>query len=650
MCGIAGFLLLDNAPPVTDTQAREVLDAMAAAIAHRGPDGRGHHVGLPAAFAHCRLAIIDLSTGAQPMASEDGAVVITFNGEIYNYREIRAELEARGRRFKTRSDTEVLLQAYQEWGAACLDRLEGMFAFALWDAERRALFAARDRFGKKPFFYTIQQGVFLFASELSGLEAAAARLGAACSIQFSIRASTLARFLAYEYVPTPESIYAEARKLPPAHFLEMHQDGTLLVERYWETPMPRPEGAKGFGRADEPALCEELRRLLRQAVQRRLVADVPVGVFLSGGVDSSSVAAMAGQLAPGIKTFSIGFTEASYDESAYAGRIAAQVGTDHQLEMLSAETCADLLPQVVAGFDEPMADPSIVPTYLLSQITRRQVTVALGGDGPDELLAGYEYFPGFKATQLWERLPRGLRRAAVAASRFLPGSAGYVNPRHVAQTFLAAAEAPAWLRTQRMLTALTPEAQRALWVKPHDFLERERLFAPTKAIWEALPDWPPMARVFHLFARQYMLDYILVKVDRCTMLHGLEARAPFLDRDLAEFCFRLPVSFKLRGATRKYLLKQAMAGMLPHDILHRPKRGFLIPTAAWLRGRLRPLLEELLHERRLREQGIFDPADVRLLLDEHVSGRKDHRKGLWTLLVLQLWLAGKPGIRIQADA
>ncbi|AGW13442.1 asparagine synthase (glutamine-hydrolyzing) [Megalodesulfovibrio gigas] len=642
MCGIAGFVLLQDAPPVTDHQARDVLAAMAGRIAHRGPDGRGHHVGLPAAFAHCRLAIIDLSTGAQPMAAEDGAAVVTFNGEIYNYQEVRRELQALGRTFQTRSDTEVLLQAYLEWGVACLDRLEGMFAFALWDVRRRTLFAARDRFGKKPFFYTIQQGVFAFASELSALEAVP-------WAAFSIRASTLARFLAYEYVPTPESIYAEARKLPPAQYLELHEDGTLLVERYWETPMPRPEGSKGFGRADEPALCEELRRLLTQAVRRRLIADVPVGVFLSGGVDSSSVAAMAGQLAPGIKTFSIGFTEASYDESAYAGRVAAQLGTDHQLELLSADACADLLPEVVSRFDEPMADPSIVPTYLLSQITRRQVTVALGGDGPDELLAGYEYYPGFKATQYWERLPAWLRRAAVAASGLLPGSAGYVNPRHVAQTFLAAAEAPAWLRTQRMLTALTPEAQRALWKSPGDMLEPTRLFASTKRLWEALPDWPPMARVFHLFARQYMLDYILVKVDRCTMLHGLEARAPFLDRDLAEFCFRLPVSMKLRGATRKYLLKEAMAGLLPQDILHRPKRGFLIPTAAWLRGRLRPLVDDLLHERRLREQGLFHPAAVRRLVEEHASGKKDHRKGLWTMLVLQLWLAGKPAVRIDPE-
>lgn len=646
MCGIAGFFLLQNASPVTDAQARDVLAAMAARIAHRGPDGRGHYVGLPVAFAHCRLAIIDLSTGAQPMQAQgDGdadAAVITFNGEIYNYQEVRGELEALGRTFQTRSDTEVLLQAYLEWGAACLDRLEGMFAFALWDARRRALFAARDRFGKKPFFYAIQQGVFTFASELSALEGTP-------WAQFSIRASTLARFLAYEYVPTPDSIYAEARKLPPAHYLELHEDGTLLVERYWQTPMPLPEGAKGFGHADEPALCEELRRLLTQAVRRRLIADVPVGVFLSGGVDSSSVAAMAGRLAPGIKTFSIGFTEASYDESAYAGRVAAQLGTDHQLEMLSADACADLLPEVVSRFDEPMADPSIVPTYLLSQITRRQVTVALGGDGPDELLAGYEYFPAFKATEHWERLPGWLRRTAVAVSGLLPGSAGYVNPRHVAQTFLAAAEAPAWLRTQRMLTALTPEAQRSLWRTPGNMLAPTQLFAPTQALWEALSDWPPMARVFHLFARQYMLDYILVKVDRCTMLHGLEARAPFLDRDLAEFCFRLPVSMKLRGITRKYLLKQAMADLLPRDILHRPKRGFLIPTAAWLRGRLRPLVDDLLHEGRLRKQGLFDPVAVRRLVEEHASGRKDHRKGLWTMLVLQLWLAGKPSVRIDPD-
>lgn len=635
MCGIAGFVCLQDATSIAQDAARATLDAMANAIGHRGPDGRGHLVALPAALAHCRLSIIDLETGAQPMQSQDGRYAITFNGEIYNFQSLRDDLHTRGHTFRTASDTEALLAAFIEWGPACLDRLEGMFAFAIWDSQTRRLFAARDRFGKKPFFYTIQQGIFAFASELSALETLP-------WTTYSIQSTTIARYLAYEYVPTPESIYQEAHKLPPSHFLEIHADGTLLVERYWEMPRPLPEGTKGFGRADEPALCDELRRLLRQAVTRRLLADVPVGVFLSGGVDSSSVAAMAGELAPGIKTFSIGFTEASYDESAYAGRIARQVGTDHQLTMLAASDCAGLLPEIVQRFDEPMADPSIVPTYLLAQVTRRQVAVALGGDGPDELLAGYEYFPAFRGTQAWQALPGWLRRAGRGLAGILPGSAGYVNPRYVAQTFLDAAESPEWLRTQRMLSALTPELQRPLWggvsSKDAALLAPDTLFAPTKALWEQLPDWPPMARVFYVFARQYMLDYILVKVDRCTMLHGLEARAPFLDRDVAEFCCRLPISFKLRGTTRKYLLKEAMAPILPKDILHRPKRGFLIPTAAWLRDQLRPLLEELLGESHLKRQGLFDPTATRRLVDAHVSGKQDYRKPLWTLLVLQLWL------------
>ena len=627
MCGIAGFVMPDAGGLPPEETRLSWLSAMTGTLAHRGPDGEGLRLEGPAALGHRRLSIIDLSSGAQPMADADDRAVVTFNGEIYNYRELKARYAARGFRFRTNSDTEAILAAWLLDGPEGLDALEGMFAFALWDKKTRTLFAARDRFGKKPLYYTIQNGTFAFASELSAL-------GKLPFLRLETPVSALMRFAAYEYVPTPQTIYKDVFKLRPGHSM-LFRDGDLRIAPYWDMPAPGPEP-----RESEEELCSRLQLLLAQAVKRRLVADVPLGVFLSGGVDSSTVAALTAGMVSRIKTFSIGFSEASYDESRYARTIASRFATDHHERILSADACGALLPEIVARFDEPMADPSIVPTYLLSQVTRENVTVALGGDGPDELFYGYEYFPAFNLAAGYNRLPPFLRRRVVEPlTRILPHSAGYVNPRFVADTFLAGAGAPQWLRVQTWLSAFTAEAQASLWREPTpDLLNREALFAPTRELFETPDTDDPLARVGYVFARQYMLDYILVKVDRCSMMHSLEVRAPFLDRDVAEFVCRLPSRYKLRGNKRKYLLKKAAAGLLPKEILGRGKRGFLIPTASWLRGQLRPQVDMLLGERHLREQGIFDPREVGRLVAEHASGAADHRKKLWTLLVLQLWL------------
>jgi asparagine synthase (glutamine-hydrolysing) len=624
MCGIAGFVRAGGEP--LPPEAAAWLRAMTDRMAHRGPDGQGQLIDGPAALGHRRLSIIDLTTGAQPMEHVSGRAAVAFNGEIYNFQEVRAELEAKGHSFSTHSDTEVILAGWLQWGPACLERFEGMFAFALWDRPSRTLFCARDRFGKKPFFYTLQNGTFAFASELSALT----RLP---GLSFSIDPRTLARFLAYEYVPTPDCIYREVKKLPPSHYLLL-ASGEISTGRYWDLPAPEPT------RASEEELGLELRRLLTQAVKRRMISDVPLGVFLSGGIDSSIVAGLMAGLAPRIKTFSIGFTEASYDESAYARSVARMWDTDHHQRILSAEDCADLLPEIVTRFDEPMADPSIAPTYLLSKITREKVTVALGGDGADELFAGYEHFLGFQGARLYNALPALIRRGVIdPVCARLPASDGYVNLRLGAATFLNGARKPEWLRVQSWLTALHPDLQERLWLAPdHDALSPTTLFASTLRAWNRSSAGTGMERIFHMYARQFLLDYILVKVDRCTMMHSLEARAPFLDRDVAEFACRLPVNFKLRGLTRKYLLKRALADVLPPEILTRNKRGFLIPVARWLRDKLKPLAEDLLGETHLRQQGLFDPAAVRSLIDEHDSGRMDRRKELWTMLVLQLWL------------
>jgi len=634
MCGIAGFVHIDyaNLPPAETRLAW--VKAMTGAMRHRGPDGDGHVIEGPTALGHRRLSIIDLSTGGQPMADAADLAVVTFNGEIYNYREIKRDLTAKGYVFRTNSDTEVILNAWIDKGPDCLNDFEGMFAFALWDKRTRTLFAARDRFGKKPFAYTLQKGVFAFASEITALRALP-------FLEFTATTQAIARFLTYEYVPTPQSIYRQVHKLKPGHYLLFH-DGDITTAPYWDMPPPEPDTGQS-----EEELCERLRLLLAQAVKRRLVSDVPLGVFLSGGVDSSTVAALMAGMSATVKTFSIGFTEKSYDESAYARIVAKRFATDHHERILSAAECGGLLPEIVARFDEPMADPSIVPTYLLSKVTREKVTVALGGDGPDELFAGYEYFVGFNLAERYLRLPKLLRKGLIEPlARALPQSSGYVNPRAVARTFLAGAAAPRNLRVQTWLSAFSPEAQMSLWNHPdRDFLAPARLFAPTTALYDAFPADLPLAKVFYAFARQYMLDYILVKVDRCSMMHSLEVRAPFLDRDVAEFACRLPINMKIRGDKRKYLLKKAVADILPREIYSRPKRGFLIPSAMWLRDSLAPQMDELLGEAHLKRQGLFDPAVVARLRAEHQSGACDHRKQLWTLLVLQLWLdANKPGI------
>jgi asparagine synthase (glutamine-hydrolysing) len=566
------------------------------------------------------------------MRDVSGDLNITFNGEIYNFQEIRKSLAAQGSRFATNSDTEVILEGYRRWGTQCLERFNGMFAFALWDNKRRRLFCGRDRFGKKPFFYSAQRGIFAFASELTALTNLE-------DFSFSVDPGAVMRYLAYEYVPTPQTIYREAASLPPAHLLVL-ENGEIRTERYWDMPVPDEDDTRG-----EEELCEELRCLLSQAVRRRMISDVPLGVFLSGGIDSTIVAGlMASHSAMPVKTFSIGFREASYDESRYSRAVAVAYGTDHHERILGADECADILPAVACRMDTPLADASVAPTWLLSASTREEVTVALGGDGADELWAGYEHYIAFRMAEWFNTLPAFLRRGLSRLPFLLPASASYINPRLAAETFLNGTKTPAALRVQSLLTSFSPEMQRDVLDPARaeaGFLDPDTLFAPTLrqyGHWQPQNGVSPLARAFHVYVRQFMLDDILVKVDRCSMLNSLEVREPFLDTETAEFAARLPLRWKLRDFRRKYLLKKAFASMLPPEILRRNKRGFQIPVATWLKGRLRPLMEDMLAEDSLRAQGMFNPSAVRALMDTHISGRADLRKPLWTLLALQLWL------------
>ncbi len=638
MCGIAGFYQLDgqNLPHEASTWLKNMTDA----INYRGPDGEGQWIDGAVALGHRRLSIIDLKTGAQPMSDASDQVWVTFNGEIYNFPALREELKARGCTFRTNSDTEVILYAWQEWGKDCVQHFEGMFAFVLYDKRQKILFCARDRFGKKPFYYTIQQGRFIFASELTAIKCFP-------NLSLSVKPQSLMRYLAYEYAPTPECIYTEVQKLPPSHSL-MLCEGKTTLSRYWEIPTPLENVT-----VSEDDLASELCHLLDKAVERRMISDVPLGVFLSGGIDSSIITALMAGKADKIKTFSIGFKEASYDESQYARIIANHYTTDHCEHILSADYCAEILPDVISRLDEPMADASVAPTYLLSELTRKHVTVALGGDGSDELFAGYEHFIGLKVAEHYNKWPSLLRKGIEGISSSLPASSNYINLNNALSTFLGAAYAPPWQRVQSLLTAFTPEMQQDIWNKNfikdnHDFLALDSLFAPTK---EHFSHWPTSSavgnveRAAYVYARQFLVDDILTKVDRCSMLKSLEVRAPFLDTQVAEFAARLPLQYKLKGFKRKYLLKKACSGLLPKEILNRNKRGFQIPVAAWLRGSLRPMVEELLGERFLQEQGVFSVPHIKSLVDTHMSGKKDLRKPLWTLLVLQMWWrANKPKI------
>lgn len=644
MCGIAGILKLDGA--TLPNQALTAVKSMTDSMSHRGPDGEGQWLAGPVCLGHRRLSIIDLAGGEQPMLDYDRNVCIVFNGEIYNYRELKKDFAEKGFRFYTNSDTEVILAAWNYYGQDCLQYLEGMFAFALWDKEKKVLFAARDQFGKKPFYYSIQNGYFIFASELNAFSVLT---DTNFPSYFSLHADPLAimRYLAYEYVPVPQTIYSEIYSLEPSHCL-LVKEGEIDVSRWWEMPAPFPVMPLPEAEAER-----QLYDLMKRSVRMRMVSDVPLGVFLSGGIDSSIVAGlMAIQSDKPIRTFSIGFREASYDESSYARHVADYFHTDHYEKILSADECANKLPEIASRMDTPMADASNAPTWLLSQLAREHVTVALGGDGADELWAGYEHYIGFRLAIIYNKLPAFLRKRIIEPlCKLLPASAGYINPRLAVKTFLAGAQAPDWLRVQTMLTAIDYQEQKKLltqkWQNKFGVPE-DCLFEPTRRHfehWLKMPGISPLARAFHVYIRQFMLDDILVKVDRCSMIHSLEVRAPFLDKKTSEFVARLPINCKLHGFKRKYLLKKAFASLLPEKILKRNKRGFQIPVAEWLRGRLKPLLQEMLSADRLEKQGIFNAARAAQLMEEHFSGRMDLRKPLWTLLVFQLWWeAHKPSL------
>jgi asparagine synthase (glutamine-hydrolysing) len=605
---------------------REALVRMTRVLHHRGPDDEGFYVaehddGMAVGLGFRRLSIIDLETGNQPITNEDGSVQLVFNGEIYNFHELRHELEGRGHRFATSTDTEVIVHLYEDDGPSCVERLNGMFAFALWDETRRELLLGRDRLGKKPLYYTEVPGGLLFASELKSL-----LQHPRCPRELDF--GGLSRYLALEYVPTPHSIYQGVQKLPAGHVLRWSA-GRFSIEQYWDLSF-----AEGSEVRDEGDYVDELRGHLEQAVRRRLVSDVPLGAFLSGGIDSSSIVAMMVEALPAgsVKTFTIGFGERSFDESEHARRVADHFGTEHHEEIFTPAVLLDVLPDVVEILDEPFADPSVLPTYLLSRYTRGYVTVALGGDGCDELLAGYPTFPAERVAQRYW-IPRFLHeRAVVPLVERIPVSTANFSFDFRLKRFLRGATSPADVRHPIWLGSFTPEEQESLLsrtpVDPFDIHRRQFANAPTR-------DW--LERSIYVYLKTYLQDDILVKVDRASMACSLEVRAPFLDVDLVEFLGRVPPRLKLRRLETKHLLKRAMAERLPPGITDRKKKGFGIPVAEWFKRELRESLQDELSPARIKRQGIFDPAAIDRLISEHMTGRRDHRKQLWTLFMFQLW-------------
>jgi asparagine synthase (glutamine-hydrolysing) len=598
---------------------------MADLLAHRGPDGEGFHRDGPIGLGHRRLAIIDLSgAAAQPMPNEDETLWIVFNGEIYNFQSLRDDLLSRGHTFRSKSDTETILHLYEEEGEGCLRHLRGMFAFALWDSRRRRLFLARDRVGKKPLFYWHRPGhAFAFASEPKAFVADPA-------FRAEPDAEALWHFLTFQYIPAPWSGFRGVRKLPPAHYLVL-EDDRLEIHRYWDlryTP-------KRAGKALE--LAAELGARLREAVRLRLISDVPLGAFLSGGVDSSAVVALMAEVGTGpVRTFSIGFPEADYDELRYARLVAERFQTEHH-ELVVRPDALAILPRMVWHYNEPFGDSSAVPSFYLAEMTRRGVTVALNGDGGDESFAGYPRYLALRRSRGFEYIPRGVRPGLAWAASHLPAGR--------AKGFLS--------RAAHFLAAQDPDPERryARWLVHFDHALKPCLCTPefqaqaggansvdlVVAAYARSDGTDLIDRTLHVDVQTYLPDDLLVKMDIATMAHSLEARSPVLDHELMEFAASLPPDLKLHGRTGKRVLKSLLRPLLPPALLHRPKMGFGVPIDHWFRGPLRDVLREVLLSSRCLGRGYFQPPMVEKIAEEHIAGHRNWHYHLWDLLVLELW-------------
>jgi asparagine synthase (glutamine-hydrolysing) len=625
MCGIAG--ILSSQGNASQSQLSLMIDAQI----HRGPDAAGVWGDGNCALGHRRLSIIDLSeAGRQPLSDNDECIWITFNGEIYNFEPLRRELESHGHRFRTRTDTEVIVYAYRQWGVDCLSRLRGMFAFGIWDRTKRRLFLARDRVGKKPLFYTETGGNFRFASELQGLLA-----GNIVDREPDLAA--IDSYLSYGYIPAPATAFKAVSKLAPAHYLtvDLKPDGfETRLHQYWSLSYsPKTK-------INEEDAHEELREKLTEAVRLRMISDVPIGAFLSGGIDSSIIVGLMARLSnSSVKTFSIGFNDAAYNELDHARRIAEKWETDHH-EFVVEPDALSILPKLVRHYGEPFADSSAIPTFYVAELTRRHVTVALNGDGGDESFAGYERYLGNSVAERLQSIP-GLGAAAKAIGAMIPDS---INPKsrvRQAHRFLSVAAQPMTERYPRWLTYFTPEMKRGLFTKEFsDELQRQAVGLRPPwlgALLSQLPRMDPIDAAMSVDIISYLPYDLLVKVDITSMANSLEARSPFLDHEVMEFAAALPVEYKAKGGNIKRLLKRAFTDLLPPENVNRRKMGFGVPVGRWFRGPLRELLNDTLLSNRQSVGGYFQSSEIERLVREHQASAADHSFLLWNLLMLELW-------------
>ena len=621
MCGIVGI-----AKTTSRDVSREVLEQMNRCIVHRGPDDDGFYLSENVGLAMRRLSIIDVSHGKQPIHNQDKTKWIVFNGEIYNFQEIRGDLEKRGHSFYTNSDTEVIIHLYDEYGADCVNYLRGMFAFAIWDEADESLFIARDRLGKKPILYShLSNGDLIFGSEFRALLSHP-------DISKEVDLAAIDHYLSFLCVPAPQTAFKQIRKLKPAHWLRW-KNGEVTTKRYWQ-----PDFSKKIKITENEAI-EETTRILRESTKLRMISEVPLGAFLSGGVDSSTIVAlMARESAKPVKTFSIGFEEDDFSELKYAKQVAEHLGAEYH-EFIVKPDALEVLPTLIEHYGEPYADSSAIPTYYVSKETAKFVTVALNGDGGDESFVGYERYMAMKAAESYARIPGVLRKSLIdfPVSLF-PDSKKHRSRLRSAKRFIQSASLPKTERYFGWVSAISPDLKNEL--RTSDF--RQKLNGTSSL--DVLSEWFDRANGADVLEETMFVDQmtylpndLLVKVDIASMANSLEARSPFLDHKVIEFAASLPPEIKVKKADTKTLLKKVAAQFVPHEAIYRRKMGFGVPIAAWLRGRMREFMKENLLSEKFANRGLFETGIVQRLIDEHLSQNKDYASQLWTLLMLELW-------------
>ena len=631
MCGICGFINFDE-NKIVDVS---LLKKMSAAILHRGPDDEGFYINKNVGLAVRRLSIIDLVTGNQPIHNENKKIWVVLNGEIYNFPEMKEELAARGHVFYTKTDTEVLVHLYEEYGTGLLNRINGMFAFAIWDDTEKKLFLARDRIGKKPLHYAIFNNTFIFGSELKALYVHP-------GVKKEIDALSLRKYLCLQYIPAPDTIFKGIKKLLPGYAME-YKNGSIRTFKYWDL---------NFGnklKKNESEIQEELFHILENSVRRRLISDVPLGLFLSGGVDSSLVAGLMAGITSNINSFSITFEDETFNESKYARKIAEIFGFNHHEEILSPARMLSLIPKISNFLDEPMADPSIIPTYFLSEFTRKHVKVALSGDGGDELFAGYPTYQAHRLTHILtplkfvipfvnpfiDMIPITDKERSIRF-RFDKFTQGFKYKDYIRNAIWRCAFTPDTIKkVLRVGNYWAPEGYPAKLgggTVPVDII-----FSDAEAYYKNCDADDLIEKMQYLDIKLYLQDEILVKVDRASMNCSLEVRCPILDKEVVEYAARIPSRMKLHNFTTKYIIKNMLKKRIPQEILNREKKGFTIPARRWFRSELKNYLLEVFDEQKINKEGIFNFKEIKKILTEHFEGTKDNRREIWTLLIFELW-------------